>query len=293
MKTFSDLAEVTSLGANDEFLVHLAGGGDRRVKFGAVNLNTSRNNVFRGKNLGTVNADNIDSFIADHGISTGAFTDIYLGDYFVINYNGTNRNIRVAGFDYLWYTGDTNLSKHHILCVPDNALCTAAMNSTNTTGKSANEANTSDKQAYLGSDMHNITIADVDAKLTAIFGGHLLTHRELLTNSIDANQTSGGHTAWKGASNNREWVDAKCVLMSEIEVYGSNVWSSSAYDTGLTRGQIPLFKVEPRFISQAREWYWLRDVASSTYFCFAGSCGDSGCTGASYVGSVRPRFLLG
>lgn len=293
MKTFSDLTEVTSLGTNDEFLVHLSGGGDRRVKFGAVNVNTSRNNVFRGKNLGTITASNIDSFIADHGISTGVFTDIYLGDYFVINYNGSNKNIRVAGFDYLWYTGDSNLSKHHILCVPDNALCTAAMNSTNTTGTSANEANTSGKQAYLGSDMHNITIADVDAKLTAIFGGHLLTHRELLTNSIDANQTSGGHTAWKGASNNREWVDAKCVLMSEIEVYGSNVFSSSAYDSGLTRGQIPLFKVEPKYISQAREWYWLRDVASSTSFCSAGYYGLSYSHYASDVGYVRPRFLLG
>ena len=293
MKTFSDLTEVASLSANDEFLVHLSGGGDRRVKFGVVNVNTSRNNVFRGKNLGTVNANNIDSFIADHGISTGAFVDIYLGDYFTINYNGSNKNIRIGAFDYLYYTGDTVLNKHHILCIPDNSLCTAAMNSTNTTGTSANEANTSGKQAYLGSDMHNITIADIDEKLTAIFGGHLLSHRELLTNSMDPNQTSGGHTAWKGASNNREWVDAKCVLMSEIEVYGSNVWSSSAYDTGLTRGQIPLFKIEPRFISQAREWYWLRDVASSTTFCYAYGDGGSGYSYASYVSYVRPRFLLG
>lgn len=293
MKTFSDLAEVTSLGANDEFLVHLAGGGDRRVKFGAVNLNTSRNNVFRGKNLGTVNADNIDSFIADHGISTGAFTDIYLGDTFTINYNGSNKTIRVAGFNIYYGTGDTAFWKNHIVCVPDNSLLTAAMNSTNTTGKSANEANTSDKQAFLGSDMFNITLKDVDAKLTAIFGGHLLTHRELLSNSIDPNQTSGGMTSWKGASNNWEWVDVKSMLMSEVEVYGSTVWSSSPYDTGMSNRQLPLFVVEPRFISQAREWYWLKDVASSTHFCNAYGTGHSNSYYASGVTYVRPRFLLG
>ena len=40
-------------------------------------------------------------------------------------------------------------------------------------------------------------------------------------------------------------------------------------------------------------WYWLKDVASSAYFCFANDGGGSGCDGASYAGNfVRPRFVI-
>jgi hypothetical protein len=293
MKTIKDLTEVTSLSASDEFLVSLASGGDRRVKFSAISANTSNNAIFRGKSLGTITASNIDTFISDHGISTGNFTDIYLGDYFTISYAGSNKTIRVAGFNVFKGCGDTSLSKNHIVCVPDGSLCTAAMNSTNTTGISANDANTSGKGAFLGSDMWNITLPTVNTNLEAVFGGHLLTHREILTNSIDANATSCGNSGWKGASNNREWVDCRAVLMSEAEVYGTTVYSSSGYDTGIAKQQLPLFSVEPRFIHQDRTYYWLRDVASSSYFCVCDDHGFAGCHYASFVYHVRPRFLLG
>ena len=115
MKSIKDLTEVTSVAASDEFLVALAAGGDRRVKFSTMIPNTSHNAIFRGKNLGTVTADNVDTFIADHGISTGAFTDLYVGDYFTISYAGSNKTIRVAGCDIFMGTGDNpTLNKHHL-----------------------------------------------------------------------------------------------------------------------------------------------------------------------------------
>lgn len=294
MKTIKDLTEVTSIAASDEFLVSLTSGADRKVKYSAMIPNTSHNAIFRGKDLGTVNASNIDSFIADHGISTGAFTDLYVGDYFTISYAGSNKTIRVAGFDIFVGTGDDPiLNKHHIVCVPDQALLSAAMNSTDTTGISANENNHSELSSFLGSDMWNIVLPEVNNNLGAIFGGHLLTYREMLTNSMDPNAICKGNTSWKGASNNFEWVNCKAVLMSEAELYGCNVFQSSGYDTGIANRQLPLFSLEPKFINPARQWFWLKDVASSQDFCDCGYGGYASYGGASSVNFVRPRFLLG
>jgi hypothetical protein len=54
--------------------------------------------------------------------------------------------------------------------------------------------------------------------------------------------------------------------------------------------QIPLFSIEPRFIN-LRYWYWLRAVASSTWFCYSHDSGRANCGGAAAAISVRPRFL--
>lgn len=253
---------------------------------------TNHNTFFRGKDLGTITADNIDSFITDHGISTGEFNDIYVGDYFTIPYDGSNKIIRIAGFDIYYNTGSVRLTSHHIVCVPDSNLTTAKMNSTNTTGVSENEENTSDYGGFLGSDMWNITLPIVNANLESVFGGHLLSHKEWLSSSVDSNAISSGFSSWKGASNNCQWVDCKAVLMSEVEVYGSRIFSSSGFDIGIAKSQLPLFSIEPRYLNN-NQWYWLRGVASSTYFCGCNDLGNASCGSASIDVGVRPRFLVG
>jgi hypothetical protein len=291
-KRINDLLEVTSLASSD-LLVAQTSQGTKKIQFGNLMPVNSHNAIFRGKNLGTVNIDNIDAFMTAHGVSAGTFTDLYLGDYVTASYNGSNITFRVAGFDTHLRQGDTGsgITRHHIEIVPDQSLATAKMNSTNTTGKSANPENTSNLAAYAGSDMHNLVIPTINTNLEAIFGGHLFSYRELLTNTMDPNGTSAGSTL-KGVSSNRAWYDVKAVLMSEVEVYGSNIWSSSAYDAGTAIHQIPLFSIEPRFIN-LRYWYWLRDVASSANFCVSHGGGYARNTHAAYSTSVRPRFLLG
>jgi len=290
-KTIANLIQVNELTANDVFVVGTAA-GDRKVPYNVLVQNTSHNAIFRGKNLGTVTAANIDAFITQHGIATGVFNDIYVGDYFTASYAGANTVFRIAGINFYKNTGDTQLTANHVVIVPDGNLTTAAMNSTNTTGKSANEANTSEKSGFLGSDMWNIVLPDVNEKLAAIFGGHLLTHREILSNSMDENAIPSGNPSWKGASNGWEWVDCKAVLMSEVEVYGAPVCGSSLYDVGIANCILPLFVLEKRYLTN-RSWFWLRGVASSANFCYCTSYGVSVCNNASNVLGVRPRFLLG
>ena len=81
--------------------------------------------------------------------------------------------------------------------------------------------------------------------------------------------------------------------MSEIEVYGSVVWSSSGYDTGNANRQLPLFVFSKQAQNNRSADYWLKDIASATYFCFASSSGYANLSNASDAGNcVRPRFII-
>ena len=81
--------------------------------------------------------------------------------------------------------------------------------------------------------------------------------------------------------------------MSEVEVYGATVWSSSGYDTGTACMQLPLFAKDKACINNRSAYYWLKDVATASYFCRVGDRGyayyDN--AGGAYD-YVRPRFNL-
>ena len=142
--------------------------------------------------------------------------------HFTAQYDGKPVVFRIAGFDIYLNNGDTALTRHHAVIVPDSALCNAQMNASHTT-----------EGAYYGSKMRNETIlgsGGVDEKLTATFGSHLLSFRELLSNTMDPNSVSGGYPGYKGASSNWAWYDSKSDLMSEVEVYGSAICGSSVFD---------------------------------------------------------------
>ena len=252
------------------------------------------NTFFRGKDLGTVSLSNIDEFLEAHGVASGEFTDLYVGDYITAAYNGSNKVFRVAGLDTHWNIGDSNvLNRHHICFVPDGTLLSHSMNTTNTTGQSANENNTSGLKAYAGSDMFQIVMPEVNTYLEAIFGSHLITYREILSNNTDTNATAGNFTNYKGATTGWAWYDCKANLMSEVELYGHIVWSSSGYNTGTAKHQLPLFGLEPRYINPTRTWFWLRDVATATSFCDCSGNGYARYSNASDALGVRPRFLIG
>ena len=218
-------------------------------------------------------------------ISNGTFDGLFVGMHFTAQYDGKPVVFRIAGFDIYLNNGDTALTRHHAVIVPDSALCNAQMNASNTT-----------EGAYYGSKMRNETIlgsGGVDEKLTATFGSHLLSFRELLSNTMDPNSVSGGYPGYKGASSNWAWYDSKSDLMSEVEVYGSAICGSSFFDVGTAKAQLPLFALAPHLINPGRFNWWLRAVVSSTYFAFVASHGHAYFDNASYTDGVRPRFLIG
>lgn len=225
----------------------------------------AHNCIYRGKNLGTsVTAEQYTA------ISSGKFTDLYIGDYWVIN----RVTYRIAAFDYYYNCGDTNFTKHHAVIVPDTSLYKAQMNTSNvTTG------------GYTGSAMYKSNLEKAKTTIKAAFGSaHVLTKRELLTNAVNGNTPSG----WA-------WFDSDVELMNEVQAYGSVAWGAhdgNGYNVASGDGQFPLFMFD-RTKLHNREDYWLRDVASATNFSYVYYTGFADYTNASYSLGVRPAFCIG
>ena len=279
-KKFADLEAILSVTGTEQMLIH-DGNGVKviTVKNLHKGLQTdidsvrnvladgaaAHNCIYRGKNLGT-------SVTAEQyaAISSGKFTDLYIGDYWVIK----GVTYRIAAFDYYYNCGDTNFTKHHVVIVPDTSLYKAQMNTSNvTTG------------GYTGSAMYKSNLAQAKTTIKAAFGSaHVLTKRELLTNAVNGNTPSG----WA-------WFDSDVELMNEVQVYGSVAWGAhdgNGYNVASGDGQFPLFMFD-RTKLHNREDYWLRDVSSATAFSRVNGVGDAGNSGASDSIGVRPAFCIG
>ena len=231
------------------------------------------NSIFRGKN--------VTSYLTDGSlftrISNGSFEDLFVGDYIVKN----NITWRIAGFDVYLHKGDTELTKHHAIIVPDKHLTTAQMNSSNTT-----------VGGYVASSMYTNTLPSIlDTYITPVFGSHVIEIRNLLTKGINAT----GYNRYginSGCSNDWAWYSRKVDLMNEVQVFGSIVWSSSGYETGSDNCQLPLFRLAPEFITNRSYWYWLRNITNASCFALVASNGNSSTSVASATGGVRPCFYI-
>ena len=241
------------------------------------------------------------------------FEDIFVGDYIkmsrAISAPNQDSSVETTGSQYVTIIGldtlmgngdgDSFVNYHHAVMTPGQGFGGTQhfgrhrMNSTNTTegGYLASEMNTAVIGAVATSGSTTDT-ATINQQLYAEFGSHLATTRELVTNSINATGTNrfGGTS---GCSNNWTWASMQAILMSEIEVYSSIAFSSSGYDTGNAKMQMPLFAHNIQAMNNRSAWYWLKDIASAAFFCDCDRDGDATYAGASSVGGwVRPRFVI-
>ena len=217
-------------------------------------------------------------------IAAGNFDDIYIGDYFIdTNSVVVNNHVyRIAGLDTEWNKGDTPLTSHHAVIVTDFALTDMHWNPTNTT---AGGYQSSAVQAYCD--------GKGQAAIESVFGAaHVLTVRDILSNEINASDTSPGYPGWQGVTSDRDWFSHKVRLMSEVEVYGAKVWSG-CYDIGTANEQFPLFRLMPQLATGLRYNYWLSGIVSATLACCVSVYGFAGYYGTSKTQGVRVRFLVG
>lgn len=241
------------------------------------------------------------------------YQDIYVGDYFqmsrVISTKNPDSTLQMSGTDWvtiasiggLAYNGDNmGLTPNHLVMVPGKGFGgtqhfgKSRMNPTSTTvgGYKASEMSTTvlGAIATAGSTAADATI---NQQLYAEFGTHLKKTRELVTNKTNATGISR-YGSNNGCSNGWEWIDAQAILMSEVELYGSTVWSSSGWDTGNANHQFELFANSKSAINNRLAWYWLKDVASASEFCDCGAIGNAYYSSAGIAdGCVRPRFVIG
>lgn len=228
----------------------------------------AHNSIYRGKNLGTTVTEE-----QWEAISSGTFTDLYIGDYWVIG----GVNWRIAAFDYYLNCGDTSFTKHHAVIVPDTCLYSAQMNTTNvTTG------------AYKGSAMYTANLTQAKSTINSAFGSsHVLSHRIYLSNATSNGRASAG-----------EWTDSTVDLMCEHMVYGSGIFSPVSDGSNVPnnyrveKGQLPLFALEPSRICNRDTW-WLRDVITAASFANVTTDGLASYSNASSSRGVRPAFCIG
>ena len=161
--------------------------------------------------------------------------------------------------------------------MPDEALYNAQMNTTNvTTG------------GYVGSAMYKSNLANAKTIVNAAFQGSVLTHREYLCNAVANGRPSGG-----------AWFDSSIELPNEPMMYGHPHFSPTSDGSTvpsiytISKTQLALFMVCPRFIVNRSYNQWLRDVVSSATFAFVNGNGNAGSSGASTSYGVRPVFPVG
>ena len=226
----------------------------------------AHNAIYRGKNFGTSVTT-----AQYNAIKDGTFDDLYIGDYWVIN----GVTWRIAAFDYYLHCGDSDLTTHHAVIVPDTCLYNHVMNDTNTTDG-----------GYVGSKMYKEGLEQAKTTIKAAFSGHVLSHRIYLTNAVANGKPSAG-----------AWCDSEVDLMCEEMVYGAGIFrptsdgSTAPANYRVEKSQLPLFAHEPsRIINRAN--YWLRDVVTAVYFAVVSYDGRAYYADAPSSLGVRPAFCI-
>lgn len=146
---------------------------------------------------------------------------------------------------------------------------------------------------YKNSDLHyylkNTLLPLVETDLGA---ANLLGHSKLLSNAVNQNGINRYGEA-TGCSSGWDWeANCKICALSEVQVYGSVVWSSSGYDTGEACRQLDVFRHYNHTEIFGAEYPWLRDVASASNAAFAFSTGDAGIDTASNARYVAALILF-
>ena len=248
----------------------------------------SHNGIYRGKDL--TNVYTVDQMY--NMIHSGKVDDLFLGDYFTASITTTlpdetvkteNVTLMIAAFDYYYNVGDTALTTHHIVLIPRNQGFE--------TGEKMNKTNTTEG-GYLNSYMHQTVLPCYAESLKTALKNHLLSYRTMLTNKVTTTAASMAGTGLTGSASGWELATVELQLMNEVQLYGTTVWSSSAYDVGMDNRKLPVFGfITP--VQFGRNGFWLRSVVSGTHFALCNGYGSASSYGASGASYVRPIILFG
>lgn len=251
-----------------------------------LTIPANHNMVYRGQNLGATLTD------AQHtALSSGNFTDLYLGDYWTKTvtipagtYTGgdgeevtvpaqTNITLKavIADFDTFYAGYDSTyagINTHHAAVI--------------VTGFSNVVWNKTDSTAggYVASLIHKWLVGSVLPQIETWFGSaKVLSHQKLLTNAITGDAASG----W-------EWSSQKISLLSENQMYGSKVWGNSkaangGYEPGEAFKHLSVFNHIDANLLFGNNNIWLRDIASAVWAANLGNFGR-----ASYYVASKTWF---
>jgi hypothetical protein len=209
-------------------------------------------------------------------------------------WNNTYKNNRIilSGFNTYKQSGDTEVTKNHLLFTFRNIPLKKRMNPSNTCigGYAASEMRaflegvygdgTGD---YAGST--TVTTAAFLNALKAQIGAEYILPVRRLPSDRPA----------EGAGWN--WRTCSLFLPSEHEIFGESAWGDPSYDDGL-KVQFPIYQKAATYrckrYNGARDWYWecSPHAGCAAFFCLVGGNGSTGYSHASAVGGCAPAFCV-
>ena len=252
----------------------------------------NHNMIYRGNNLGASLTD------AQHtALSSGNFTDLYLGDYWTKSVTipagtytgGDGEEVTVAAqtvtlkaviadFDtfYAGYASTyAGINTHHAGLIVT-GFNNVVWNKTNSTAG-----------GYVSSLIHKWLVGSVLPQIETWFGSaKVLSHQKLLTNAITGD-----------AASNWAWSSQKISLLSECQLYGMKVWGGSkatngAYEPGEAFKKLDIFNHIDANLLFGNKNIWCRDITSAGGAARLISIGDASNCDASHTGSAPAALIL-
>lgn len=127
---------------------------------------------------------------------------------------------------------------------------------------------------------------------TDLGSANILGHPKLLSNAVNQSGINKFGEA-TGCASGWDWeADCKICALSEVQVYGAAIWSSSGYDTGEACRQLDVFQRYSHTEIFGGENPWLRDVVSASNAAYADDGGRAGNNPASEASHVAALILF-
>lgn len=208
---------------------------------------------------------------------------LQVGDKKTIN----GRTYIIADMNTMKGTGTYRVSTNHVglIVLPSD---TQAWNVSGKTDEGADNRGA----GYANSDLHYYLVNTLLPQVQGDLGtSHLLAHKKRFTNTVNPSGYNRLGTD-SGCSSNSEWIDNQYIsALSEVQMYGGTIWSSSGYDTGEACRQLEVFKkISHTFIFESIS-IWLRDVVSASRAAIANSGGIASSTSVSNAYYVAALIL--
>lgn len=213
------------------------------------------------------------------GLHVGDYIPIYMGEYLI--------KMQIAGMDTYYKTADQQLG-HHIDwiskdCYPDTVQW---FTSNNNNGTAANAA------PYMKSTVKAF-LDGLVTKLPTEVQEVISSKRFLLESRYSASGTLADSTSWAWADLGKLWIP------SEYEVFGSCVWATKAWGSGMAV-QYPIFanswlnRIKGAGDGGTRAYWWLLSVCSgySANACYVGYYGGASYSNCSYANRVPVCFRI-
>ena len=242
----------------------------------------AHNSIYRGAYLGSISSLNeYLAFRSAHGIDDGSYKDLYIGDTFYINDGTYNVPWVVAHFNYYYDVGNYGSGgTTGVILMTKARITTSKMYAT-----------AENPNGFVRTIPATTVCPAIATALQTVFGSYLLDFNPAISTELISSIPSMAGMGMNGATTKLSWGSAKCLIPTEIQVYGSQIYSSSANDSAEASNKFALFN----FINHVtfdRNSFWLRNACSDSHYCMATGEGRPNEAAVNNELGIRPYIYI-